>query len=290
MKLINFKSIILFAALSAFMASCTGSNDSDLVTDQTLGNCLTYTVDEANMAQNFNRISFSAKYNYTNSTVDLSVSGLILPVAGGGNGVAIPLMMFKDMPWHYNDMGWKIVDVNNVYPEITGFATVPKFDRLEFALVDFFDENSYRPGILYKFDIDGQYHSCGSCMTGTTTSTDPVGTEYSPEDDGQTSNKPVYWMDFDFDNLKADIYIYNAKFLGGMPPLNLVFPGVDMTSSQGLISLSASQLIPIYNDVPWSSMPVNDLTGTFDLAKGLTLNFNCDFRSTLYKVKVDAKY
>lgn len=290
MNITSLKTILLSFALLNFISSC--SNDSsDLITDQTLAQCLTYTKDAETQAQNFNKISFSAQFNYTTNTVDLSISGLTLPVAGNSDGVTYPKMTFKNLPWYLNIQGWKVVDVSSVYPEINGYAEFPEFNKLKFELVDLFDtNNNYHPGINYQFTINDSYESNGCCMTGTTVSTAPDGSTFSPESDAATTVKPAYWIDFDYKNSLADIYLYGAKFLQGMPSLNLVFPKVPFTTMQGAANLVCDELTPEYNGIPNPGVPVSNLNGTLNFTSGLKLNFNCNFRGTDYKVEIDAKY
>lgn len=284
-----FKSLIVSSMAALAFTSCIGDSE-DVVTDQTLAQCLTYTTDVTTKAQSFNNISFSAKYNYTNNTVDVAIYGMVLPIAGSDNGKALPKMEFKSLPWTMNSMGWKVVDLDNVKPVITGMADVPVFDEFEFCLVDVFSDQNYTPGLMYKFEVDSKYEVNGRCVTGTTKSVSPEGAGYIPENDNAVKVKPTYWIDFDFKDSKADIYLYSAKFLSNMPSLNLEFPDVPFTVKDGKIVLEIANLTPEYNNRPFDAFPISQLKATVDFAKGMTLDFHCGYRGDDYTVNIDCKY
>lgn len=289
----------ILLALSAWMVcvlglvSCKGES-SDIVDDQTLGHCLTVAKDVNTHAQVISRLSFAAQYNYNSNTVDLSVTGIVIPKAGSVSGQAFPKMVFSGLPWAYNKDGWKVIEVKNVAPTITGVSETPKFTNLRFLLLDAFDGGIYTPGIMYKFDVEygeSAVEINGCCMTGKTKS-EANGSIYCPEEDAalKEDQRPIYWVDFDFSTSKADLYIYNAKFLDRMPSLNMVFEGIDFSVANGEISLNSDALTPTCNGVPYPSFPISKLKGTVDFSKGMSLEFHCDFRGTDYTVNFDGKY
>ncbi len=294
MKKLLFRAFVPALICAIGLSSCnTGS--SDVVTEQTLGYCLTYSKNVDSHAQVFNRMSFAAQYNYTNNTVDLALIGTIFPVAGNATGQAYPKMEFSTLPWKYNQFGWKETEVENVTPTINGVSNPPKFKKLKFGVLDGFNGSSYAPGIMYKFEIDhngSDVEVMGCCMTGKTESTDPDGVTYCPEDDAQVSdkNKPVYWVDFNFETSKADIYIFNAKFLDRMPSLNLEFTDVPFGVVNGEVTLTSDALTPEYDGIPYPSFPITNLKATVDFTKGMNLEFHCDFRGSDYTVKFEGKY
>lgn len=290
----HFGLSLLFSVVfaSAFIACKTES--SDLVDDQALSHCLTVAKDVNTRSQVISRLSFSAQFNYTNNTADLSIVGMVLPKAGSVTGQALPKMSFSNLPWSYNKDGWKVIDVENVSPSILGVSEVPKFKDFEFMVLDVFDGENYMPGIFYDFDVvfgDSDVEVNGCCMTGKTKS-EADGVVYCPEEDAavKEEQRPTYWVDFDFSDSKADIYIYNAKFLGNMPSLNMVFEDVDLSISAGEYVLSSESLIPTCAGVPFPSFPISKLKGTLDFSKGMSLEFHCDFRGTDYTVNFDGKY
>lgn len=288
------KILFLSAIFNIGLTSCLGDS-SDVVTEQSLGQCLSYAKDVNSYAQIFSNILFSAEYNSTNYTVDLTVTGLVLPVAGNSTGLAVPKMKFTGLPWSYNAYGWKVVDVENVKPQIVGMTDVPDFGELKFMLLDNFSENGFVPGIVYEFEIslgETLAEVSGCCMTGKTVSVAPDGASYSPEDDPviKDKNRPAYWVNFDFKDMKADIYLYNAKFLDRMPSLNLEFPDVPFTVSQGKVSLDCADLTPVYDGVPNKGFPISQLKGTVDFSEGMNLSFHCNFRGADYSVTFEGEY
>lgn len=289
MKIKTLKFLSVLSAAVILMPSCN-SDDTDSITDQTLAQCLTYSVDVTTKAQSFNKISFTAQYNYSNSTVDLGIIGMVLPKVGNSDGIAFPKMQFRNLPWRYNSAGWKVIDVENVKPEIAGMSEVPTFNELQFCLADIFSESGYTPGIMYDFEIDSRYDVKGCCMSGTTKSISPEGEVYSPESDSQATLKPTYLVELDFNESTADIYLYSAKFLGSMPSLNLEFPDVPYSIKNGKIELECASLTPEYNGRPFPSFPITQLKGTLDYSAGMKLDFHCGFRGADYTVNIDCKY
>lgn len=275
------------------LGSCN-SDSNDLVDNQTLGHCLTVAKDVTTNAQVTSRLSFAALFNYNSNLVDLTVTGIVLPKAGSVSGQAFPKMEFKGLPWSYNKDGWKVVEAKDVAPTILGVAETPKFKNLKFLLLDAFDGEKYTPGIMYKFEVE--YNESvveiqGCCMTGKTTSA-ANGNVYCPEEDSAVTDnqKPIYWVDFDFNTSKADIYIYNAKFLDRMPSLNMMFGGVDFSVVNGDIELSCDALIPTCAGVPFPRFPISKVKGTIDFTTGMKLEFHCDYSGTDFTVNFEGKY
>lgn len=293
--IIKLKNILFAAAVVSLAISSCSSDSSDVTVEQNLGECLTYSKNAATNAQNFNRISFLTQFNYANYTVDFGIIGLELPTMGSSNGMRIPKVLFNGLPWAYDKNGWKVLSMENVTPEITGVTNIPLFKKLNFMLLDVFDNDRYAPGIIYDFEIEYNGETSkvvGCCMTGKTTSVSPDGNVYSPESDANVNdkNKPVYWIDYDFVDSKADVYLFNAKFISTMPSINMVFPNVDMSMSNGVITLEAASLIPEFNGVPYPSFPVTQLKGTVDFKEGMNLAFHCAFRGTDYSLKFEGEY
>lgn len=291
MKKNLIKSFVLTLLFAPILVSCTGES-SDFVADQSLGYCLSVTKAVDSRAQIANRLSFSAKYNYTTNVVDLTLTGLVLPT--GGNGQGLPKISLPQLSWKYNDKGWKVTEAENVVSQITGMSDVPVFSKIKFMLLDAFIGESYQPGILYKLDMnynDADYEIMGCCMTGKTVSKADE-TTYIPEEDAAIPNdkKPIYWVDLDFKSSKATIYIFNAKFLGAMPSLNMVFSDIDFSTNNGEVILDCNALIPTCEGTPFPRFPITKLKGTLDYTTGMNIEFHCDYNGTDYLVSFDGKY
>lgn len=284
---------VMFAA-TAVLSSCNDSDPSGGTYESSLAQCLTYGQNTNTFAQNFNKMSFSVKYEGSSDKMTLSVIGMVLPDAGG-NGISVPRMEINELRWQYNSQGWKVTKAENVIPVITGMSDVPVFKELNFCVADVFNANGgYSPGIQY--DMVVSYHGeefrlVGCCMAGTTEVTAPDGDKYSPESDQAVKNKPVYWVDFDFAESTADIHLYNAKFLSNMPALNLVFPDVPYTIDNGTIVLKAEAFNPMFGGVTNPAFPISGLKGTIDYtSSSMKLDFTCNYRGADYTVKIDCKY
>ncbi len=285
---------LLVGVLSLIGLGSCGGDSNDLVDNSTLGHCLTVATDVNTHAQAISRLSFSTQYNYSTNNVDLAITGIVILKAGSVSGQAFPKMEFNGLPWTYNKEGWKVVDVKNVTPTITGVSDAPKFSYLQFYLLDAFNGGEYAPGIIYEFEVeygDSEVEICGCCMTGKTKS-EADGAVYCPEEDSAVKDdqKPTYWVDFDFEDSEADIYIFNAKFLDRMPSLNMVFEDVDFSVVNGQFTLNCDNLTPMCGGVPFPSFPISKLKGTVDFSKGMNLEFHCDFKGTDYTVKFEGKY
>lgn len=287
---------VLISALSIFNVSCNDDEYGDgNVFQSSMGQCLTRGENTKSHAYNFNKMSFVADYNNDNATVDLTIVGMVLPDAGNSNGIGVPKMELKGLNWGYNSQGWKVIDMKNVSPEIQGMSVVPAFTRVYFCVADVIDgSGQYRPGIQYQFDVkynNEDYHLVGCCMTGTTEATSPEGVTYCPEKDASVGEKPTYWLDYDFANSTVDIYLYNAKFLGRMPSLNLVFPDVPYETSNGSITLKCDALTPMFGQTPFPSFPISKLKGTMDfMTSTLSFDFVCNYSGSDYDVKIECKY
>ncbi len=291
----NFLKVLLPVAVAFALPSCLGSDSSVDVYESNLAQCLTYGQNVNTYAQNFNKMSFVAEFDNNSKVLNLSIVGMVLPEAGSTSGISIPRMELKGLPWSYNKQGWKSVKVENVTPVITGMSVVPDLKKVQFDIAEVFDQNgNYRPGIQYRLKVEylgSEYELVGCCMTGTTVATDPEGVSYSPESDQAVKTKPAYWVDFDYLNSRADIYLYGAKFLGSMPSLNLMFPAVPYTIEDGKIVLKSAGFNPMFGGVANPAFPITDLKGTIDYAtSSMVLDFNCNFRGADYKVKIDCKY
>lgn len=294
MKFQCLKAILPMLAASAMFTACDPSSEDDTV-ESNLAQCLTYGENVSTHAQNFNKMSFIAQFDNKGVAADISIIGMVLPDAGNPNGIAIPRMELHGLPWQYNAQGWRTITAEDVTPVITGMSVVPQFKKVNFYLADVFDNNgNYRPGIQYRLVVkyeSNEYELVGCCMSGTTAVTTPGGGSYSPESDAAVKNKPVYWVDFNYTDKTADIYMYNAKFLSNMPPLNLLFPAVPYTIDNGKIMLKCDALTPLFGGLPFPSFPITALTGQIDYSSStMDLKFNCNFRGEDYLVKVDCKY
>lgn len=276
------------------LQGCTG-DAADVVADQTLGHCLTSAVDTQTKAQIYSRMSFGTLFNYSNNTMDMALTGLVLPIVGNSNGQGLPKMTVRALPWVFDRYGWKVVEADNVVPEITGMSDVPVFSKFKFRLLDVVKDEKYLPGIIYDFTLkNGQsdVRVMGCCMDGKTVSTNPAGVAYIPEEDENVREKlrPAYWVDFDFAAMTADIYLFNAKFLDRMPTLNLVFPSIPFTVSGSEMTLESAALTPEYDGVPNTGFPISQLKATVNFEDGMTLDFHCNFRGADYTVNFTGKY
>lgn len=276
-------------------AVACGSDQEDLVDDLTLGHCLTHCQGVSDKTECFCRVSFSAQFNYNNALGDLQIAGLAFPKAGNTEGDTYPKMSFEGLPWSSNKFGWRFIQAENVCPQVLGVSETPLFKKLEFKILDTFHGETYKPGMLYDFEVEKgglDYRFAGCCLNGKTTSTSPAGEAYVPEEDVNIgkAKQPVYFVDYDFSDMKADIYIYNAKFLSNMPQLNMVFEDVAFTVSGGATSLECASLVPKSGGIPFPSFPITNLKGEAEFSKGLSLEFNCDYRGSIYKVVFDGSY
>lgn len=89
--------------------------------------------------------------------------------------------------------------------------------------------------------------------------------------------EPEYVVRFNVETMKADLYIYNAKFDPGMPQaFDMVFGEIPFTMNQNGYSLGIDKLVPTIGDKPYERFEITDLivTGNF-LSNTMTVSFTC---------------
>lgn len=296
LKTMAISAVVALLALTS-CSHIPDGNGGSFVVGQSLSDCLTR-VDDNTGANSivFTNLGFGLKYDYTNNVLEMSVTGVALP-DGTSNGIAYPTMKFTNLPFKYNAAGWKVVEVENVQPTISGFNTAPMFSSLKFCLHDLTaNDNSYDYDVYYEFEIDGRYTLTGLYEKGITKSIAPDGNVFITGSGSLTDRAAYYWVDYDFANKKADFYIYRAQFHSGMPALNLILPDVPFTteSDGSVIRFSAASITPSMQmpgapATPNPAFPISDFSAEVSSLAGLQIDFKCNFRGDIYTVSATTK-
>lgn len=299
----NFKTLAISAAIAvaAFTISCShipDGNGGSIVMGQSVSDCVTRVEDNnGTYATSFTNLGFGLKYDYTNAVLEMSVTGISLP-DGSTNGIAYPTMKFKNLPFKYNTAGWKVVEVKNVQPTISGYNTAPMFTSVKFYLHDLTNnDNTYTCDVYYEFEIDGRYTLTGIYKKAVTKSVAPDGNAYITGTGGLSDRAAYYLVDYDFTNKTADFYIYRAQFHANMPALNLIVPGVPFTTASDgtIINFEAASIVPLMQmpgapATPNPAFPILDFKAEVSASVGLELSFKCNFRGDVYTVSASTNY
>ncbi len=89
--------------------------------------------------------------------------------------------------------------------------------------------------------------------------------------------EPEYALRFNVETMKADLFIYNAKFDPAMPQsFDMVFGEIPFAMNQNGYSLGVEKLVPTIGDKPYERYEITDLviTGNF-LSNTMTVSFTC---------------
>lgn len=297
----KFRTMAVSAAVALLaLTSCShipDGNGGSFVVGQSLSDCVTRVEDnEGAYTTVFSNLGFGLKYDYTNNVLEMSVTGVALP-DGSSNGIAYPTMKFTNLPFKYNTAGWKVVEVKNVQPAISGYNTAPMFTSVKFFLHDLTtNDNGYACDVYYEFEVDGRYTLTGIYKKGITKSTAPDGSTFITGTGSLTDRAAYYLVDYDFANKTADFYIYRAQFHSGMPALNLILPDVPFTieSDGSVIRFSAASITPSMQmpgapATPNPAFPITDFSAEVSAFVGLQIDFKCNFRGDIYTVSVTTK-
>lgn len=272
----------LTAALTAafFFSSCKDNNGKDdLVTGQVFKDvtCAIESLDNSGEVE-FTDLSFGLFYNYDDITSISQIAGLKL-----ADGSKLPVVAFNDLPWTLKD-GWKITRATDMTPIAEGAGLVPEFKTFEFDLKDFYSATGvYAPGFFFDFVIGSTTHVYGPVYKGTTITTSEAGATF-------TNEETSYFIKLNQSASTAAIKIFNARFIDGMPKLNLAFDAVPYEVDGGKFIFNAGNLIPSFGGAPFPRFPISGLKGELDFFNGFSLEFTCTYSGSPYKVVVNTKW
>lgn len=287
----SFKSIFALAAVAVLtLVSCNTSDDTPYVTRWPYSDnaCFLRVTDlNSGDVSTATGVSYTLEFNYTDVKANITISGLKL-----GN-TSFPAIVLKDMPFSYDQSGWKHIVVSDIDASISGFSDVPHFDRFTLSILERvikelnpstgMMEDVYSPVIWVSYEVDGRYSVATYPRTmkyfGTTTTRSLESTET------KKSTDTWYQIDINPANLEAEVKIHEPAFAEGMPSsLILQFPGLPCSIQGNQIGMSKDEVTPAVGGVAFSRAKVTNFVAQLGVTGNLNLNFNCDFAGNLYSV------
>ena len=287
----SIKSIFAFAIVAVVaLASCNTVDDSPYVTRWPYSDnaCFLRVSDlSSGEVSTATGVSYMLEFNYTDVTANVTISGLKL-----GN-TSFPAILLKDMPFSYDQSGWKHITVTDIDGVINGFSDVPHFDRFTLSILERvvkelnpvtgMMEDVYSPVVWVSYEVNGQYSVATYPRTmkyfGTTVT--------RSLDNSETKKSTDTWYEIEInpDNLEAEVEIHEPAFADGMPSsLILQFPELPCSIQGNQISMSKDEMTPAVGGVAFTRAKVTNFVAQLGVTGNLNLSFNCEFVGHLYSV------
>ena len=225
--------------------------------------------------------SYGISYNYTKNTVSVTITGLTL------GQEQKPEMTLSDLPWKYDDNGWK---TTNVHSKTSGDTT---FDSFQISILDrtanIGGHPAHTPVIWITYTIDSRY----------TVSTYPRELYFFPQEDAGfttkitspdgsvfTNSDMYYQASIDPATSTMSLKLYQARFAANMPrPMDMVFKDLPCTFNGAEIRAAANAVTPEIGDTPWPQFPITALRCAMTVYSNMDLGFNCNAMGTPYSVE-----
>lgn len=276
MKKLTILSLVAALTSTVTFTSCNSDDNNNALTGQTISNMTSVVESLDNPGSvSFCDLSFALVYDYDNNTSDVQILGMKL-----ADGSQLPLMTFKGLSWRTKDY-WKLTEAYSVMPTVEGFGNIPMFETFDIAIKDLYSsQGGYAPGFFYDFEINGSTRVYGPVYKGSTITTAPGGATFTNDD-------IKYVVTLHSSTSTADIQLFGASFIDGMPKLNLAFDAVPYTMNGDRYVFSVASLTPSFGGTPFPRFPITDLKGTLDFATGFDLEFTCGYNGEPYKVVAD---
>ena len=260
---------LLLGALAVVcgLTSCSTTAENDFVTKQGINKCFTLYTDATTGASSAGaETGYSIVINYTKETCDISITGLAIP-----NGKAYPAIELTNLPCKVSNNELLTISALNVQSTISGFSSAPVFNSVKCQLAHRTIDNNYMPSFLIQFSVDG-YNITSSLpdvyMLGRTVSTGPDNAAF-------TTDETKYQITLNSSLDKATIALSGAQFIGAMPALDITFPDVPVTVTDGKILLAAQTLTPNMKDTPAPGFPITNLKGSINPVGESSIEFDC---------------
>lgn len=283
-----FKPILIaFVAVMGYaFSSCNSSSDvGEMIVDypvQKVFGVVTDLDEPDSEPTVFTSATVTFHANWSTNRVAIDMSGITI-----GSG-SLPLIQLEEMPITLNSEGWCVSSSNSPVQKPTASSLsliirdfkVKWADRLGLSQVPVTSDLKlgYVPAMEMSFVIQGHYQVICSnqpmVLAGTTKST-------APDDKSYSQRKSIYAIDFDFNDMTADITIYNASFAASMPAgMSMNFLDVPFTiQDEGRkIKFESAGFDPTMAGRPMPEFPILNLEGVLTIGQGLELQFDCNLR------------
>lgn len=286
------KKIFCFAILLIGLAMLTTScNDNkgggETITEQAFNNFFVTVTDlHSGETSTYTGTGYQLRLNFTRGTADLVATNFKIP------GVTeYPNLILTDIPFKASSGGWFAIKGTNIIPAAT-VASVPTFDEISIDLLQRVIEESYMPAVAISGTIDGRYKffsaNPNQYLIGSTVCTPEEG-------DPTTSTETSYTIGLNPTGGNLTIAINSAKFISGMPAMNIAFKNVPYSIVDNKVEFNVDALTPYIGSDPYPAFPITNLRGSLNFSEGMDLSFDCapsipSLNGNKYHVEADLIY
>lgn len=304
MKTFKILSGVFAFAAALLMTSCLKGGESNMTSNTTFTDLFSAVIDQqSGEVTLYPNQSLKIDWKYidgANSTANLTLGGFKIP-----DGATYAQLLFKDVPWTFNNRGWMDISFAAKAPDgASGYVSNLMFERFNLQSINRQWNNLTFPPCLYLAYTVGNYRiytlQQEYIEVGETIVASPDGSTFKQND----ANSAIYYFELDPVKNNAFIIIQNAKFAEKMPAMNMKFTGVNLDVNQaGIITLSAKELTPAILEgngsgnisatdpgTPMPQFPITDLRVEINSAKGVTATYKCNAMGTLYTVNFRCNY
>ncbi|MBD5233251.1 MAG: hypothetical protein HDS65_03630 [Bacteroidales bacterium] len=217
---------------------------------------------------NYTDLGYQLRLNYSDLTAEVVISGLKTP-----DGTSYPTFSLKDIKWTVEEGSKIVVKGTDLVPEMSGFAAKPVFNTFRLELVNRTVDGTYFPGVSMTYTLNGRYSIVSSyadqLLLAKTTSVSDGGEAFS-------TVSTQYVLNFNMATNRLKITLKQAKFVSGMPAMDIVFDNIPFTFSGNNAVWHVDALTPMLNGNPFAAFPITDLDGSLDFCGNFRLDFICD--------------
>lgn len=276
MKFIH--SAMLALALGSAMTSCLSDGENTITGTDIYANGFNVITDrqtgDVSYAEN-PRYEINWKQDGSRETVALKFANLGIPeipdytyefaeVGTGHSGYTYQVSISSATPTNMTSVQFSNIKVSYIRRVVRQSASSEQMvNRFVYAI-------SYTVNNRYEVVV---YPKTAYCFSKTTTLNLSDPSKVFTVDDYSTA--PSYSLSFSTVSKKCSIKIDQAKFLEGMPALNMVFEDIPFTANANEISYSIDALTPKIGGDPYPGFPITNLRGTFRPMTATSLNFDC---------------
>ncbi len=274
-------SILCTAILAFSMVSCLGDSEDPEYTQQMTYTCynkIVHTSESSTVNATLGKYEFD--FNFTAATVGLKAYVSLNP-----GDATIPLdlgtmkLSVSQSDNSYNFTANNVdVSYNGATYSITNFvgkiATYSATSGGQQTAVSIVTLSFYVNGVYRVDALDPQpYYFSNATIT-----TDPNGNTYSTSD-------TQYKIAFTASKDKADITLYQAKFMEQMPAQTFVLKDVPVTYTLNGYELKAERIVPEINDTPFEQFALSNFSmTTSEQGRSMGISFGCNYNNTLYTI------
>ncbi len=274
MKLINYITALIAAVA---LTSCLGESTNVYIQDFS-----SYTFDYVTNNETSESISstsstFKIKTEANSGKVTIDINTLQLPGAGYIN------LSLPDRTPFITEEGAQRVSVPSFTSVVDGQThTLTNFELLIY--LRYLNGQAYNL-IVCSYEVDYKY----SVRTVYTPAYYWGNTQVIDQDNKMYVNSAqtsFYGFGFNPDTKKANIGLVNAKFAENMPAMSMTFEDIPYTLTQNYFTISANEIVPKINNVPFPSYKITDVSVSGNYGGPVVISFTC----TIDTEKVKGSY